>query len=338
MDTGGPAPTGLVGGIFALGQIPLLFNLLNTVSQTRILQLPSIVAADNEEAVIRVLERQATSQSTTTSGGNITGGFGNFEDAGVTLQISPHIADNYYLLLNIRLSVSAFVGEPRVVGDALLPADQIERELLTAVSCPDRHTVVLGGLLGTRQTSTIDRTPLLAEIPILGEAFKGTAKRDQETSLFLFVTPTIMAEPGGFDVLDQESCKRKQKADDLIGATEIYNTYFPACEYQDPATGCLRGSGSASDRLDRMGALEHTRFASVSRERLQAERAARKAALKPPARGPPRARCPVASGDGPSPGMDTERLTHRPRRPGPSRHALKRIPPWKTRCSAPFAS
>jgi len=290
VDTGGAAPTGLVGGIFALGQIPLIFNLLNTISQSRLMQLPSIVTADNEEAVIRVLERQATSQSTTTSGGNITGGAGDYEDAGVTLQISPHIADNYYLLLNIHLQVSAFVGEPRVVGEALIPSDQLERELLTVVSCPDRHTVVLGGLLGTRQTSTIDRTPLLSEIPILGEAFKGTSKRDQETSLFLFVTPTIMSEPGGFEVLDEESCKRKQKADSLIGSTDLYNTYFPACEYQDPATGCLRGSGSASDRLDRLGALEHTRFASVSQERLAAERAARRAALRPASAPAP---CPV---------------------------------------------
>jgi general secretion pathway protein D len=283
VDVGGSAPTGLVGGIFALGQMPLIMNLLNTVSQSRFLQMPSIVAADNEDAIIRVLERQATSQSTTTSGGNVTGGAGDYEDAGITLQISPHIADNYYLLLNIHLTVSLFAGEPRVIGDALLPADQIERELITAVSVPDRHTVVLGGILGQRHTSTIDRTPLLAEIPILGELFKGTTKRAEETSLFLFVTPTIMSEPGGFDVLDVESCKRKQKADALIGSTELYNSYFPACEYQDPATGCLRGSGSASDRLDRLGALERTRFASVSRRRLAAEQAARKAALRPPA-------------------------------------------------------
>ncbi len=279
-DEGGPAPTGLVGGIFALGQVPLMFSLLNTVSQTRLLQLPSIVTADNEEAIIRVLEKQATSQSTTTTGGNIQGGFGDFQEAGVTLQISPHIADYSYLLLNIHLTVSAFVGEPRVVGEALLPADQIERELITSVTCPDRHTVVLGGLLGTAQRSTIDRTPLLCEIPFLGELFKGTQKRTEETSLFLFVTPTIMSEPGSFDVLDAESCKRKQKADELIGYTEIYNSYFPACEYQDPATGCLRGSGSASDRLDQMGALEFTRFSGVNPQRLQAERMARRAALR----------------------------------------------------------
>ncbi|MFV1959839.1 MAG: type II secretion system protein GspD, partial [Planctomycetota bacterium] len=309
VNKGGAAPSGLTGGIFALGQIPLIFNVLNTVSQSRILQLPSIVTADNEEAIIRVLDKQATSQSTTTSGGNITGGFGNFQDAGVTLQISPHIADNYYLLLNIHLTVSAFVGSPRVVGDALLPADQIERELLTVVTCPDRHTIVLGGLLGQNQRSTIDRTPLLADIPYLGNLFQGTSASDRQTSLFLFVTPTIMSEPNSFQVLDQISYKRMQKPDELIGKTEIFNSYFPADEYQDPSTGCIRGSGSASDRLDRLGALEATRFSGVSPARLQAERAARLEALRSSsspasghrsARAPARARFP-ASVEGPPP-------------------------------------
>jgi general secretion pathway protein D len=287
VNQGGAAPTGLVGGIFAAGQVPLIFNLLNSIETSRILQLPSIVTADNEEAVIRVLDRQATSQSTTSTGGNVTGGFQGFQDAGVTLQISPHIADHNYLLLNIRLVVSAFVGEPRVVGGALLPADQIERELITAVTVPNKHTVVLGGLLGQNQTSSIDRTPYMADIPVLGELFKSSARRDRNTSLFLFVTPTIMAEPGGFDVLDEVSCRRKQKADELIGRTEIFNSYFPACDLQDPATGCIRGSGSASDRLDRLGALEATRFAGVSPTRIRAEQAARRAVLNGEGCAPP---------------------------------------------------
>ncbi len=189
------------------------------------------------------------------------------------------------MLLNLRLVVGAFVGEARVVGDALIPADQIERELITAVTCPDRHTVVLGGLLGQSQNSSIDRTPWLADIPYLGYLFQGTNSTNRETSLFLFLTPTIMSEPGGFEILDQESCKRKQKADQLIGQTEIFNSYFPACEVQDPCTGCIRGSGSASDRLDRLGAFEATRFSGVSQERLRAERAARLRALTPGRRG-----------------------------------------------------
>ncbi|MDA1194101.1 MAG: hypothetical protein O2894_02870 [Planctomycetota bacterium] len=290
VNTGGDASTGLVGGIFAFGQVPLIFNVLNSVTQSRILQLPSLVTADNEEAVIEVSDEQAFTSSSTTTGGVTSGGLGGFEDAGTTLRISPHISDASFLLLNINLTVSAFVGEPRVLANGdVIPADRIRRTLVTAVTCPDRHTVVLGGLMGRNQRSTVDRTPYLADIPILGEAFKSTQKSDRETSLFLFVTPTIMAgDTEGFTTMDIESCRRKQKADELIGYTEIYNSNFVNCDLQDPASGAftgrapgcgVRGSGSASDRLDQIGLLEATRFSGVSPERLAAEKAARKASL-----------------------------------------------------------
>ena len=309
VDSGGNAPQGLVGGIFAYGQVPLIFNLLNTVTQSRILQMPSIVTADNEEAVIEVKDEQAYTTATTTTGGVTNGGLGGFEDAGTTLRISPHISDATYLLLNINLVVSAFVGEPRTLADGgVIPADKINRTLITAVTVPDRHTVVLGGLMGRLQRSTVGRVPYFADIPILGEAFKSTNKSDRETSLFLFVTPTIMAgDTDGFNTFDIESCRRKQKLDELIGYTDIYNANFVDCEGQDPATGefssqppgcvpvpgCVRGSGSASDRFEEIGLLEATRFSGVSKERLEAERSARKSALRC---GPPRARSPASSG------------------------------------------
>jgi general secretion pathway protein D len=291
------APSGLVGGIFAFGQVPLIFNVLNSVSQSRILQLPSIVTADNEEAVIEVKDEQAFSSSSTTTGGVTSGGLGGFEEAGTTLAISPHIADARFLLLNINLEVSAFVGEPRVLASGdVIPSDKITRRLITAVTCPDRHTVVLGGLMGRNQRSTVDKTPYLADIPALGELFKSTQRSDRETSLFLFVTPTIMAgDTEGFSTFDIESCKRKQKADELIGFTEIYNSNFVDCDAQDPASGAfsgrrpgaVRGSGSASDRFDQIGLLEATRFSGVSRQRLEAEKAARRNAL---VRGTPQGR------------------------------------------------
>lgn len=308
VDVGGSAPTGLVGGIFALGQVPLIFNINNSITRSRVLQLPSLVTADNEEAVIEVKDEQPTTSNTTTSGGTTSGGFSSFQEAGTILQISPHIADNTYLLLNIRMSVSAFSGESRVLANGtVIPPPRTTRLLQTVVTVPDRHTVVLGGLMGTTERSTVDKTPWVGDIPILGNMFKSTNKGSRETSLFLFVTPTIMAEPGGDAVLDRESCKRKQKADELIGYTDIYNAQFadPACQNQGcdlgamgvtngassanvltptgapaPAVvGGVRGSGSCSDGSCRLPG-EATRFLGVSKDRLAAEAAHRRAALK----------------------------------------------------------
>lgn len=282
---GGNAPTGVVGGIFASGQVPFIYRALNTVRKTRVLQLPSIVTTDNEEATIRVLDEQATTSSTTTSGGNTTGGFQNFQEAGTTLSISPHIANDDYLLLNINLEVSGFQGEPKTIGDNVIPSDRFRRSLVTAVVVPDRHTVIIGGLIGGTSRSDVDQVPFLGEIPVFGELFKSTAKSERQTNLFLFVTPTILkATDTDFSTFDDVTCERKRKGDELIGEIEIPFSNFVKCRdakcMQDPATGCLRGWGSASDRLDKMGALDATSFRAVDKDRLYREAEARRRAVR----------------------------------------------------------
>jgi general secretion pathway protein D len=288
---GGAAPTGAVGGIFAAGQVPLIYRALNTITKTRVLQLPSVVTSDNEEATIAVLEEQATTDNTITSGGNTSGGFGDFIEAGTTLTISPHIADDLYLLLHITLEVSGFQGEPKTIGNVQIPANRFRRNVKTVVTIPDRHTVVIGGLIGETDRSTVDQVPFLGEIPILGNLFKGTNKSDRKTSLFLFLTPTILRRTDEtFSDLDRITCERKRKADELIGVIDIPFSRFNCGDrcVIDPATGCVRGSGSASDRLDRLGVLENTRFGGVDPLRLEAEAMARRNALRPGAAGRPK--------------------------------------------------
>jgi hypothetical protein len=214
------------------------------------------------------------------------------------------------MLLNIRMSVSAFSGESRVLANGtVIPPPRTTRLLQTVVTVPDRHTVVLGGLMGSNESSTVDKTPWLGDIPILGNLFKSTSKGNRQTSLFLFVTPTIMDGPGSDDVLDRESVLRKQKADELIGYTDIFNSHFKGTDQLDAATGAyggavttapggtylpassgalpattgpgaVRGSGSSSGSPDGRCDLEATRFLGVSKDRLAAEAAHRRAALR----------------------------------------------------------
>jgi general secretion pathway protein D len=284
VGTGGASPTGIIGGIFAAGQVPLIYRALNTVKCTRVLQMPSIVTADNEDATIKVLDEQATTDSTVTSGGNTNAGFGGFQEAGTTLSISPHIAEDRYLLLNINLEVSGFLGEPKTIGNVQIPADKFRRNVVTAVTLPDRHTVVLGGLLGSTQRSTVDQVPFLGDIPVLGNLFKGTSKTELQTNLFLFVTPTILpAADEQFETFDKVTCERKRKADELVGQLDIPFSVFRNCpdgKCVDPATGVVRsGSASASDALDQAGFLDATRFRGVDPVRLAAEAQARRRAM-----------------------------------------------------------
>jgi type IV pilus assembly protein PilQ len=55
-------------------------------------------------------------------------------------------------------------------------------------------TVVLGGLFQQTDTNTVDKVPLLGDIPVLGNLFKTTTKISNRTELLIFITPRIITD------------------------------------------------------------------------------------------------------------------------------------------------
>ena len=59
----------------------------------------------------------------------------------------------------------------------------------------DGQTIVLGGLLREFEQVKLDRIPLLADIPIIGELFQFRDERLERTELIAFITPTVVHRP-----------------------------------------------------------------------------------------------------------------------------------------------
>jgi type IV pilus assembly protein PilQ len=55
-------------------------------------------------------------------------------------------------------------------------------------------TVVIGGIFSRDENNQTNRVPLLGDIPLLGNVFRNTAKRDNKTELLIFVTPRILKD------------------------------------------------------------------------------------------------------------------------------------------------
>ncbi|HRN83082.1 MAG TPA: type IV pilus secretin PilQ, partial [Nitrosomonas europaea] len=55
-------------------------------------------------------------------------------------------------------------------------------------------TVVIGGIFEQVEKQDRNQVPLLGDIPVLGNLFKNTAKRDDKRELLIFVTPRILNE------------------------------------------------------------------------------------------------------------------------------------------------
>ena len=81
------------------------------------------------------------------------------------------------------------------------------RSANTVAVTPDGQTVILGGMMQTTKLSSVNKIPLLGDIPGLGALFRRTVKSDTQTELIIFLTPHIIQSPTQLASLEE-----KQKA------------------------------------------------------------------------------------------------------------------------------
>ncbi|TAJ24928.1 MAG: hypothetical protein EPO68_00685 [Planctomycetota bacterium] len=206
---------GMTGGIidgddFAL---PVLLRLFQAKTDTNVLNIPSVLVNNNGKAVVTTKDEQPTTTITATGvGGTTQENFANYQEAGITLTISPSISASRYLRLNVSLSVSSFTG----TFSGAIPPPRITRELQTEVNVPDGDTMVIGGIITDNQSETRESTPWLGDIPILGALFRRDTNSNKRTTLYFFVTPHIL-EDEDFADLAEISYRKKLAAAEVMG-------------------------------------------------------------------------------------------------------------------------
>jgi general secretion pathway protein D len=65
----------------------------------------------------------------------------------------------------------------------------------TTLTVDDGQIAVIGGLLDDNERRTIEKIPLLGDIPALGVLFRSKAKTRAKTNLMVFIRPTILRTP-----------------------------------------------------------------------------------------------------------------------------------------------
>lgn len=113
--------------------------------------------------------------------------------AGVKLEIVPMIGSEGDILLEVTPEVSSVIG---FTAEGL---PQLSTRRATAtVWVKEGQIVVLGGLRQREETRTTVKTPLLSEIPLLGELFKSHRKEVRESELMILLVPKLVkvAEQG----------------------------------------------------------------------------------------------------------------------------------------------
>ena len=225
LTTGQRIPTapsgGLVAGILSGDDVnlPLLISAAQRTTGANVLNVPSVLVNNNGAAKVVTLDQQPTTQVTANGvGGQTQRNFAGYQDAGITLEISPSISASRYLRLDISLVVSNFTGS--FDPDGAIPPPRVTREMKTTVNVPDGDTMVIGGVISDQQQKTRNGVPWLANLPLLGAFFRRDADTNTRTTLYFFVTPHILRDPDFAD-LAEISYKKKLAAAEVVGKDRV---------------------------------------------------------------------------------------------------------------------
>lgn len=209
--------TGFTGGILD-GEdfgLPFLLKAAQNRNDSNILSIPSILVTNNRSARVESKDLIPTTTQTSTQGVGVTETFNDFQEAGITLNISPSISAAKYLRMDIELTVSTFKGDP---ASTTVPPPKAERTLVTSVYLPDGATMWVGGIIKDDRFRTKTGIPFLSDIPILGDLFGARSDSTSKTTLYFFCTPRILDD---FDELADLSERSKARAADVIGLDRV---------------------------------------------------------------------------------------------------------------------
>jgi len=197
--------SGDLKGYYGDSHINALLHAVQEKSYGRVLAKPKILVNDNEAGVIKTSD---TKYIKTTSSVPVTGATAGTQEnliqtstkfdpyeAGIELNITPHISEGDLLRLDIALMRSDFDDKNAFIDPVTgerQPPDQTKSEVTTAVTVPDGSTIILGGLVTLNQNKGGSKVPILGDIPLIGALFRNIKNTDRESKLYIFVKAEII--------------------------------------------------------------------------------------------------------------------------------------------------
>ncbi|MBU1637626.1 type IV pilus secretin PilQ [bacterium] len=185
VDLGVKDPT----GSFTLGKlenganINAMLSALEDEKHAEVLSQPSVLINDNELATI-ISGKRIPINTLDLSGNLVT----RFYDVAVKLNVTPHINPNNEVLMTLNPEVADLSGESTVAGGIIILTSEVRTTLLVK----DGETVVIGGVIRSKEGSTDRRVPLLHAIPLFGRLFEYTVDTEDKSEILVFVTPHVI--------------------------------------------------------------------------------------------------------------------------------------------------
>ena len=180
-------------------------NYLIQNKKGRMLANPKLIITNGQESIIDMTEdyvRRVTSEfmssGTTTTIGAVQKKYELEKDKGLKISLIPFISPDGYVTLNIRPNYAIEASREytqSVTGDGQdLAATLLSRRNLDLknVRIKDGETLIIGGMINEQDNKTVNKIPVLGDLPLIGSAFRSVSSIKSKTELVLMITPRII--------------------------------------------------------------------------------------------------------------------------------------------------
>jgi len=185
--------TGLTLGYLKDGSLRAVLNALASTSDANLLSTPSVMTLDNQEAEIIVGSNiPIISGQTTNDAAGTLNPFTTIErkDIGVTLKLTPQINHDKAITLDILQEVETVSNDATLaIGTDVVTN---KRSISTKVVVDDNAVLVLGGLISDEDQKTVEKVPVLGDMPLVGALFRSTSTKKIKRQLMVFINPSIV--------------------------------------------------------------------------------------------------------------------------------------------------
>ncbi len=202
------AVTGKEKGVYHGSYISWTMNYLIENRKARVLANPKLLITNGQESTIDLTQdyvEKVTSEflSSTSTGGAGTGTVQRTytigSDQGIKVVLTPFISPDGYVTLNIKPEYSTVAGEVRTPSETNDGSTDLQATLLSRrnldlknIRIKDGETLAIGGLIQENEQKTVQKIPVLGDLPVIGAAFRSSSTTKAKTELVIMLTPKII--------------------------------------------------------------------------------------------------------------------------------------------------
>ena len=167
--------------------VNLELSAAEAANRGKVISSPRVVTADNTKASIS----QGQEFKLRVSGG--VGGQSSVVTirAVLGLDVTPQVTPDGRVVLDVDVTKDSIAGFQD--GSPIVNT----RRVSTKVIVNNGDTAVLGGIYEETITDSVDKVPLLGDVPVVGNLFKRTNRGSDKQELLIFLTPRILSDAAG---------------------------------------------------------------------------------------------------------------------------------------------